>query len=76
MKTIIDKIGNNIDFKISCLNPTDFAKSNMLQAVDKNILYELAEVANKYNINRVYTFGPMSEKKIGCGQLAGNYQKM
>ncbi|MCE3046310.1 radical SAM protein [Legionella sp. 16cNR16C] len=74
VEKVISILGRNIELKISCLNPTEFAEQNQLIAVKQQTLETLAGGVQSFGLKKVYTFGPMSKDKLGCGQLAGNYK--
>lgn len=75
LSLITSVLSDSIELKISCLNPTEFAKSHALYTLTKNELFALAKCAQQLNLKNIYAFGPMSEKNLGCGQLAGNYNQ-
>ncbi len=70
---VLDYLGPNFELKISCLNPTVFAGQNGLHSVGLKQLQALEKYARSINLADTYLFGPMSEQKLGCGQLAGDY---
>ena len=63
------------ELKISCLNPTEISRKNALSSMTPRELESFAKFAQSLGVADVYLFGPMMnpEKKIGCGQLAGDY---
>lgn len=65
----------NFQLKISCLNPTNISRKNGLMPVPKQKLKSFLELARNLGVKKAYIFGPVinPEKKIGCGQLAGDY---
>ncbi len=72
---IKERFGSNFDLKLSCLNPTAIGQKNNLATLSKQELDNLAIYARSLGLKSVYTFGPMSPKKLGCGQLAANYKR-
>lgn len=72
---VVAELGKNVEFKLSCLNQTDFAEKNNISPTAPRQLEKLLAVAEQFGFTKAYLFGPISKKGLGCGQLAWNYQE-
>jgi len=60
---------DNIELKISFLNPTDISSQNKLSSSGREKHYELLKFVQNSGISNCYVFGAMKNIKVGCGQL-------
>jgi adenine C2-methylase RlmN of 23S rRNA A2503 and tRNA A37 len=60
---------DNLELKISFLNPTDISCQNKLSSSGREKHYNLLKFVQNLGISNCYVFGAMKNIKVGCGQL-------